>query len=123
MRKRRRITAKFTCVVDETKKLRSAYQTKRTDSGSVKLCSAGTDEIATHFLPMEIAYGILTLLVLGGLIYGGIAYVTRDKRLDPASERATRELYADPGPEPMKEDVRPPTPSRNADPGSRPDNR
>jgi hypothetical protein len=53
---------------------------------------------------MELTYGILTLILLAGISWGGIAYITRDKSKDAASERATKRVMDDPGPEPMKGD-------------------
>jgi hypothetical protein len=41
----------------------------------------------------EIWYGIGAAALLAGMIYGAIRYATRDKRKDPATERATRNLY------------------------------
>jgi hypothetical protein len=55
---------------------------------------------------MEIAFGIRALVILAGLAWGGISYVIRNKRLDPMSERTTRKIMDNPGPEPMKDDRR-----------------
>ena len=47
----------------------------------------------------EIYYGIGTILILGGLIWAAISYATRNKRLDAASERETRKVMTEPGPD------------------------
>ncbi len=52
----------------------------------------------------EVVWGILLVLLFAGIAYGATRYNTRDKRLDPATERATRKVMDDPGPEPMKGD-------------------
>jgi hypothetical protein len=57
---------------------------------------------------MEIAFGILTLLLVGALVWGLVSYKTRDKRLDPVTEQAAKEVADDPGPEPMADDHRQP---------------
>lgn len=41
---------------------------------------------------MEIIYALGALAIFIGLIYGAVSYKRRDKRLDPLTERATREL-------------------------------
>ena len=66
--------------------------------------SPGTAASSRHWSLMELAYGVLTILLLAGISWGGIAYVTRDKAGDAASERATKRVMDDPGPEPMKDD-------------------
>jgi hypothetical protein len=57
-------------------------------------------------LSPELLWPILSLIVLIGIAWGAIQYTTRNKALDQRSERATRELMDDPGPEPMKDDHR-----------------
>jgi hypothetical protein len=56
-----------------------------------------------QFTP-EVIWAVLLVLLLGGLVWGGIAYLTRNKRLDPLTERVTKQVMDDPGPEPMKDD-------------------
>jgi hypothetical protein len=52
----------------------------------------------------ELLWPVLSLIVLAGIAWGAIQYKTRDRRLDPLSERATKAVMDDPGPEPMKGD-------------------
>ena len=58
-------------------------------------------------LSPELLWPILSLIVLAGIAWGAIQYKTRDKSLDPVSEKATKALWDDPGPEPMKGDLPP----------------
>jgi hypothetical protein len=47
----------------------------------------------------EIMYPILAIVLLLGLIWGVVKYSSRNKRLDPASEQATRRAMSDTGPD------------------------
>jgi len=53
--------------------------------------------------PEAIWAGLLVLL-LAGLVWGAISYMTRNKRMDGVTESATKRVMDDPGPEPMKGD-------------------
>jgi hypothetical protein len=53
----------------------------------------------------EILWPILAAILLIGIVWGAISYKTRDKRLDPLTERETKRVMDDPGPEPMKDDA------------------
>ena len=52
----------------------------------------------------EVVWGFLLVVLFAAIAYGAVRYKSRDKRLDPATERATKEVMDDPGPEPMKGD-------------------
>jgi len=52
----------------------------------------------------ELFWALLVVILVAGIAYGAIRYRSRDKRLDPVSERATKRVMDDPGPEPMKGD-------------------
>ena len=45
---------------------------------------------------MEIVYALGALALLVGLIYGAVSYKRRNKRLDPLTEQAARELRGQP---------------------------
>ena len=45
----------------------------------------------------EILYPIGAIILLLGLIWGAVRYSGRNKRLDPASEQATRRAMSDTG--------------------------
>lgn len=45
---------------------------------------------------MEMIFAIGALALLIGLIYGAVSYSRRNKRLDPMTEQATRELRRQP---------------------------
>lgn len=47
----------------------------------------------------EIIYPIGAIILLLGLIWGAVKYSSRDKRLDPASEQATRRAMNTTGPD------------------------
>ncbi len=76
-------------------------------------------------LSPEFLWPILSAILLVGIAWGAIQYATRDKRLDRQSERVTKAVMDDPGPEPMPDDrpqqpggVPSPSMSREAKPGS-----
>lgn len=52
----------------------------------------------------EYLWPVLTAILFVVIAYGAIRYKTRNKRLDPATESATKKVMDDPGPEPMKGD-------------------
>ena len=65
----------------------------------------------------ELMYGVLLVLLFAGIAYGALRYRSRNKRLDPLSEQATKKVMDDPGPEPMKGDR--PQPPGGIPPASR----
>lgn len=52
----------------------------------------------------EVLWAVLLILLFAGIAYGVLRNKGRDKRLDPVTERATKKVMDDPGPEPMKGD-------------------
>jgi hypothetical protein len=52
----------------------------------------------------EAIWGFFLMLLLAGIAWGAIAYFTRDRGKDGLTERETRKVMDDPGPEPMKGD-------------------
>ncbi len=50
----------------------------------------------SEFLAWELAYPIGGLLLLAALAYGAWRYHSRDRRNDPVSDEAARELYDHP---------------------------
>ena len=60
----------------------------------------------------EAIWGFFLMLLLAGIAWGVIAYFTRDRSKDRLTERETRKVMDDPGPEPMKSDRKQP---RNGD--------
>jgi hypothetical protein len=55
-------------------------------------------------LAPEAIWAVLLVLLFGGLVWGAVSYMTRNKRMDGVSEDATKRIMDDPGPEPMKGD-------------------
>ena len=70
---------------------------------------AGGNRFGMPFAP-EVVWPIITAILAVGLVWGVIWYKTRDRRLDPLTERETKRIMDDPGPEPMEDDA-PQTPA------------
>lgn len=56
----------------------------------------------------EAVWGFFLMLLLAGIAWGAIAYLTRDRSNDGLIERETRKVMDDSGPEPMKGDKKQP---------------
>lgn len=56
----------------------------------------------------EAVWGFLLVLLVAAIAWGVIAWLTRDRSLDPTTEEETRKLMDDPGPKPMKGDRKQP---------------
>ena len=57
----------------------------------------------------ETMWGFLLILLLAGIAWGAIAYLSRDRGKDELTEIETRKIMDDPGPEPMKGDYKQPS--------------